>query len=174
MKQHYFLSQFLKGYLRRALSDAVTGLQNSLFSFPSHSLQKITDSINLGWGHDHLMSTLKPSGARVHLSHFFTCVAHVIVKRSSREVGFTTAVTDGIWITTELAFGSRWCISTKISRFHGWCRFPAWVITGFLFIHPLEYVVEPQDMSYFMYHGICMTWYTIVGRIQDHSTWNCK
>lgn len=51
-----------------------------------------------------------------------------------------------------------------------WQGYLTWVITGIPLAHPLEDMVQSQDVAHLMDHGVLVTHGTKVGWVQHHST----
>lgn len=81
-----------------------------------------------------------------------------------------TGVIGGVWIPTEFTLWGGSGVSTEVSRFHGWSCLSAGIITRFPLTHSLEDMVQSQDMSHFVDHGVRVAMHTIISRVEDNST----
>lgn len=85
-----------------------------------------------------------------------------------------TGVIGRVWIPAEFTLWGGGSVSTEVSCLHGWSGLPAGIVTRLPLAHSLKDMVEPQNMSHFVDHGVGVAMHAIVSRIEDNSTWNCK
>lgn len=85
-----------------------------------------------------------------------------------------TGVIGRVWVPTELTLWGRGGVSTEVSRLHRRSCLPAGIVTRFPLAHSLKDMVQPQDMSHFVDHGVRVAMHTIISRVEDNTTWNFK
>lgn len=85
-----------------------------------------------------------------------------------------TGVIGRVWVPTELTLWGRGGVSAEVSRLHRRSCLPAGIVTRFPLAHSLKDMVQPQDMSHFVDHGVRVAMHTIISRVEDNTTWNFK
>lgn len=75
-----------------------------------------------------------------------------------------------VWIPTEFTLWGGGSVGTEVSRLHRRSSLPAGIVTRFPLTHSLKDMVQPQDMSHFVDHGIRVAMHTIISRVEDNST----
>lgn len=103
-----------------------------------------------------------------------TCVAHVVVEGRPREMRLATGVIGRVWIPAEFALWGGGSVGTKVSGLHRWSGLPAGIVTRFPLAHSLKDVVQPQDVSHFVDHGVGVAVHAVVSGVEDNAAWNCK
>lgn len=85
-------------------------------------------------------------------------------------MGKTADVISWLWVPTQPTLGCRSSISTEVSCLHGWHCLSTGIITGFFFTDSFEYMVESQDMSHLMDHGVGVARHAVIGWVEDDTT----
>ncbi len=108
---------------------------------------------------------------RRHKLIMTTCVTHVVVVGCVFVLGQATRVIDWIRVMTNFRLWCWCCIGTQISRLH-WCGgLLTGVITWLAFTHTLEHMIQSQNMTHLMDHGVVVSFGAKVGGVKNHSAW---
>lgn len=81
-----------------------------------------------------------------------------------------TGVIGRVWVPAELALWGWGRVSTEVSCLHGWSCLPAGIVARFPLAHPLEDMVQPQDVPHLMDHGVRVARHAVIRGAEDNST----